>query len=128
MRDAEAGQQSFRDHVQWRQDDALLAFQDHHAIAEVLGVLLDGREFGQRVLANEELLQRGARRIVQGNIDQLLKALSFGSKRIAYEGLQCGVAWPYDALAVQKDHQFGQQEPGRHIRSGQKRRFFQQHR
>jgi hypothetical protein len=56
MRDVEAGEQRFCYRVERCQRRTLLALRDHHFMPEVFGVLLDGRQFGQRVLTHQEFL------------------------------------------------------------------------
>ena len=106
LREAQARQQRFCDHVERRQRGALLALRDHHLIPEVSGILFDGRQFGQRVFAHQELFHSGAAGIVQGLFDPLLQTLAFGGERISDHGLQCAVSRPHDPATDQKSHQF----------------------
>jgi hypothetical protein len=115
LRDREPGQQRLGDAVQRFQLGALFPLPCHLPPAEILGVLFEGGQFGERIVAFQQLGQRGLGRIVQHRGEQIAQAPAFGGQRFADQILQGRIAGPHDLLLVEPDNQLGDDETGRDV-------------
>ncbi len=78
LRNRQLRQQGFGNPIQGCQGGAFLPFRHHHLVTEILGVLLERSQFGQRIVAYKEILQRDARFVVQTVLNQLLQPFALG--------------------------------------------------
>ena len=115
LRNAQQRQQFFGGMMHRCQRGALLSFRGHHLIAEVLGVLPERGQFGQCVLAHQELPQRGIRLGVQTAFDQFPEAPALCGERVGDDALERGVARPHDLPGFQECQYLNQDESRRDV-------------
>ena len=121
LRNAQQRQQFFGGMMHRRQRDALLSFRGHHPITKVLGVLLERGQFGQCVLAHQQVPQRDIRVGIQTALDQLLEAPALGGERVGDDGLQRRVARPHDLPGLKERQHLNQNKCRGHVSPRQKR-------
>jgi len=103
LRDTELRQERLGDRVQRVQRGALLALARHLPPAKILGVLPQHRQLRQRVVACDQLCQRGRGVVVQHLGQQIAKAAAFRRQRRADQFLQRGVPRADNLVVVERD-------------------------
>ena len=110
--DRELGQPGLGDPVEGFQAGAFLALLDHLPPAKVLGVLLEGGQLREGVVAHQKLTQRLPSGGVQPLGEQVAQAPPLGGQRLTDQCLQRRIAGPYDALCVERGDELGDEESG----------------
>ena len=106
------GEEGFDDSVQRFQLGALVPLPHHLTPAEVLGVLLEGSQLRQGIVADQKLGQYILGCLVQRLSEQVSQTPALSGQCFADQVLQRRVAWPDDPLYVEVGDQFGDDKAG----------------